>query len=63
VWSILRNVEYTPYEGDVTCSASYRQNQAKNGLGVFERGEILLQNGILYSVFRFSQSSEIALQS
>jgi len=28
----------------------------KNGLGVFERGENLLQNGILHFVFRFSQS-------
>jgi len=32
----------------------------KNGLSVFKD---LLQNGILHFVFRFSQSSEIALQS
>jgi len=30
---------------------------------VFEKGENLLQNGILQCVFRFSQSSEIALGS
>jgi len=33
------------------------------GLGVFERGENLLQNGIPHIVFRFSQLSEIALES
>jgi len=35
----------------------------KNGLDVFESGENLLQNGILHFVFRFSQLSEIALES
>jgi len=35
----------------------------KNGLSVFKRGTKLLQNGILHFVFRFSQSSEIALES
>jgi len=30
---------------------------------VFERGENLLQNGILHLVVRFSQLSEIALES
>jgi len=35
----------------------------KNGLRVFERGENLLQNSILHFVFKFSQSSEIMLQS
>jgi len=35
----------------------------KNGLHVFERGENLLQNGILNFVFRFSRSSEVALES
>jgi len=34
----------------------------KNDLGVFERGENLLKNGILHFVFRFSQLSEIALK-
>jgi len=34
----------------------------KNGL-FFEKGEHLLQNGILHFVFKFSQSSEIALES
>jgi len=34
----------------------------ENGLHVFERGENLLQNGVLHFVFRFSQSSEIALE-
>jgi len=34
----------------------------KNGLRVFERGENLLQNGILHFVFNLSQSSEIVLQ-
>jgi len=34
----------------------------KNGLRVFERGENLLQNGILHSAFK-SHSSEIVLQS
>jgi len=33
----------------------------KNGLSVFERGENLLQNGILHFVFKFSQLSEIPL--
>jgi len=28
----------------------------KNGLGVFERGENLLQNGLLHFVFKLSQS-------
>jgi len=35
----------------------------KNGQNVFERGENLLQNGILHFVFSFSQLSEIALKS
>jgi len=35
----------------------------KNGFGVFERGENLLQNCILHFVFRYNQSSEIALES
>jgi len=35
----------------------------KNGLNVFQGGENLLQNGILHFVFRFSQSSEITLES
>jgi len=35
----------------------------KNDLSVFERGEYLLQIGILHCAFRFSQLSEIALQS
>jgi len=34
----------------------------KNGFRVLERGEKLLQNSILHFVFRFSQSSEIALE-
>jgi len=34
----------------------------KNSLRVFERGENLLQNGILYA-FKFGQSSEIVLQT
>jgi len=34
----------------------------KNALSVCERGEDLLQNGILHFVFRFSHSSEIALE-
>jgi len=33
----------------------------KNGLHVFERGE--LQNGIVHFAFKISQSSEIVLQS
>jgi len=35
----------------------------QNGLRVFERGENLLQNGILQFVFKLSQSSKIVLQS
>jgi len=35
----------------------------KNDLGVFERGENVLQNGILHFVFTLSQTSEIVLQS
>jgi len=34
-----------------------------SGLGVFEKGENLQQNGILHFVFKFSQSLEIVLQS
>jgi len=34
----------------------------KNGLHVFERGENLLQNGILHFVFTINQLPEIALQ-
>jgi len=30
----------------------------KNGLSVFERGDNLLQNGILHFVFKLSQSSD-----
>jgi len=41
------------------CSASHRKI-IKNCLHVIERGEKLLQNGILHIVFR---SSEIALES
>jgi len=40
-------------------SASHRQNQQKN----LERGENLLQNGILHFVLWISQLSEIELQS
>jgi len=35
----------------------------KNSLSVFERGENLLQRGILHFVFKLSQSSGILLQS
>jgi len=35
----------------------------KNGLRVFERGENLLQIGILHFVLRSSQFSEITLES
>jgi len=35
----------------------------KNDLHVFERGQDLLQNGILHFVYKLSQSSEIVLQS
>jgi len=35
----------------------------ENGLDVFERGENLLQNGVLHFVLRLSQSSEIVLKS
>jgi len=34
----------------------------KNGLSVFERGEIFLKNGVLHFVFTFGQLSEIALE-
>jgi len=34
-----------------------------SGLGVFEKGENLQQNGILHFAFKFSQSLEIVLQS
>jgi len=33
----------------------------KNGFRIFERGENVLQNSILYFVFKWSQSSEIPL--
>jgi len=35
----------------------------KNGRNVFERRENMLQNGILYFVFKLIQSSEMVLQS
>jgi len=35
----------------------------KNSLGVFERGEHLLQNSILHFTFKLSQSSGISLES
>jgi len=35
----------------------------RNGLGVFEKAENLLQNGILHFAYKLSQSSEIVLQS
>jgi len=37
--------------------------KGKNWPSVFERGENVLQNGILHFVFMLSQSSEIVLQS
>jgi len=43
--------------------APHAREIIKNGLHVFEMGENLLQNGILYFVFRLSQSSEIAFES
>jgi len=36
---------------------------AKNGLNVFERGGNRLHNSVLHFVIRFSQLSEIALES
>jgi len=38
-----------------------RKGKIIKNVDVFERGENLLQNGILRFVFRFSQSSEIAV--
>jgi len=35
----------------------------KNNLSVFERGENLLQKGVLHFVFKSSQSSEIVFES
>jgi len=35
----------------------------ENGFHVLERGENLLQNGILHFMFKFSQTPEIALES
>jgi len=58
MWSILRMAVMslvavvTPGTGKIP----------KNGPIVFERGEHLLQNRVSHSVFRFSQSSEIALE-
>jgi len=40
-----------------------RDKIIKNSLNIFERGENLVQNGLLHFEFRLSQSSEIALES
>jgi len=45
----------------VAVAASRTGKIFKNGLRVFERGENLLQNGVLHFVFGFSQLSEIAV--
>jgi len=44
--------------------APHKGKIIKNGLGVFERGENLLQNGTLclHFAFNLSQSSEIVFQ-
>jgi len=62
------NVEYThgshTHMSLVAVLAPRAGKIIKNVLSVFERGESLLQNGILlHFVFRFSQSSEITLKS
>jgi len=59
MWSIL-HMRVTSFVAVVAPSIG---KIIKNGLRVFEKGEHLLQNGILHFVLRFSQSSEIALQS
>jgi len=46
---------------DVTCSDRTGKT-IKNGFNVFQRGENLLENGVLHFVFRLSQSSEIAFE-
>jgi len=43
--------------------SAHTRNIIKNKSNVFERGENLLQNGTLHSVFTLSQSSEIKLES
>jgi len=45
------------------CKVPHRGKIIKNRLTVFKRGGNLLQNGVLHFVFRFSQLSEIKLQS
>jgi len=59
MWSILHMVVMSL----VAVVARRTGKIIKNGLDVFESGENLLQNGILHFVFRFSQLSEIALES
>jgi len=45
------NVVHTRHDTDVACKVKF----IKNGLSVFERGETLLQNGMLHFVFKFSE--------
>jgi len=61
--SLSANVEYTPHGGDVTCSgcdASYRPNHLKMA-SMFLKEEKIYYKMVYY--IRFSQSSEITLQS
>jgi len=60
----------TTYVNPLSASVGYAAAVApstykifKNGLCVFERGENLLQNGMLHFALKLSQSSEIVLQS
>jgi len=51
------NARYTPHESDVTCSrcgASRTAKSLKKASVLIERGENLLQNGILHFAIRFS---------
>jgi len=61
-FTIMRNVHMT-VTSLVAVVAPRTTKIIKNGLLVFERRENLLQNYIFNFVFRFSQSSEIALES
>jgi len=59
MWSIL----HISVTSNVVVVAPGTGQIVKNGLHVFDRGENLLQNGMLHFVFRFSQSLEITLES
>jgi len=59
-------VQVLTHEGDVSgsgCSVSHWQNLEKQSQRKEERGQNLLQNGVINFAFRLSQSSGITFES